>query len=214
MDSFREDDITRGPVIRRATVTNNSLNGIWLLAESNGFIEPTNAVPLPDNPSSLGGSRTTSSSSPCPSWSLAQIAVGQELLENTGGNTESVTDRLYIQPGVMIKFDKGAGIDVVNPGASLNVGSRSYINGFDTTRTTTTAPAAPASWPRAQTTPRCSSPSIFDDNATTTLVPTPINVTGETTTPTLGTSMWGSVGHPERRTCGDQRRHVQLRRRA
>ena len=31
----------------------------------------------------------------------------------------------------MIKFDKGSGIDVLNPGASLNVGSRSYINGFD-----------------------------------------------------------------------------------
>ena len=41
------------------------------------------------------------------------------------------TNRLYIQPGSMIKFDKGSGLDVLNPAASLNVGSRSYINGFD-----------------------------------------------------------------------------------
>ena len=31
----------------------------------------------------------------------------------------------------MMKFNKGSGLDVLNPGASLNVGSRSYINGFD-----------------------------------------------------------------------------------
>ena len=31
----------------------------------------------------------------------------------------------------MMKFNKGAGSTVINPGASLNVGSRSYINGFD-----------------------------------------------------------------------------------
>ena len=57
--------------------------------------------------------------------------MGQELLEQTGGETEYITNRLYVQPGSMIKFDKGSGLDVVNQGASLNVGSRSYINGFD-----------------------------------------------------------------------------------
>ena len=33
MDSFRQDDEAWGPLIRRTTVINNSLNGIWLLAE-------------------------------------------------------------------------------------------------------------------------------------------------------------------------------------
>ena len=36
--------------------------------------------------------------------------------------------------------------------------------------------------------------TLYDDAATTTLVPVPINVTGEPTTPTLTSAMWGSVG--------------------
>ena len=119
------------------------------------------------------------------------IVVGQELLENTGGNTQSITNRLYIQPGVMIKFNKGAGIQVVNPGASLNVGSRSYINGFD--QDPNYGPGSPGFVAESANDPQVLFTSIFDDNAITTLVPTPINVTGETTTPTLGFSMWGSV---------------------
>ena len=47
-DSFREDDTARGPLIRQVTVTDNSLNGLWLMSETNGFIEPTNAMPYPD----------------------------------------------------------------------------------------------------------------------------------------------------------------------
>ena len=31
----------------------------------------------------------------------------------------------------MMKFDKGSGLDLLDPGASLNVGSRSYITGYD-----------------------------------------------------------------------------------
>ena len=66
MDSFREDDTARGPLIRQVDVLDNSLNGIWLIAESNGLIEPTNAITYPDNPSTLGGiDRTTRSSSHC-----------------------------------------------------------------------------------------------------------------------------------------------------
>ena len=33
---------------------------------------------------------------------------------NTGGLTQYRTDRLYIQPGVMIKFNKGSGLDVAS----------------------------------------------------------------------------------------------------
>ena len=62
---------------------------------------------------------------------LAQLVVGQELLENTGGDIAWIANRLYIQPGVMIKFGTGSALDVLNPAASLNVGSRSYINGYD-----------------------------------------------------------------------------------
>src|SRR5690606_11620368 len=36
--------------------------------------------------------------------------------------------------------------------------------------------------------------SLFDNAATTTLVPTPINVTNSVNPPTLAPGMWGSVG--------------------
>ena len=131
MDSFRQDDQAWGPLVRRTSVTSNSLNAIWLLAEGGGFIEPTNAVPYPTNPSTLGGSQNYVFFEPLPIVVLAQLAIGQELLENTSGNTQYITNRLYIQPGVMMKFGKGSGLDLLNIGASLNVGSRSYISGYD-----------------------------------------------------------------------------------
>jgi hypothetical protein len=36
-DSFREDSIARGPLVRRATLTGNSLNGIWVQPNSDGY---------------------------------------------------------------------------------------------------------------------------------------------------------------------------------
>ena len=102
------------------------------MAETNGFIEPTNAMPYPTNPTIAGRvAELHPRRAAARIIVTAQLVVGQELLENTGGETSYVTNRLYIQPGTMIKFNKGAGLDVLNPGASLNVGSRSYINGFD-----------------------------------------------------------------------------------
>ncbi len=55
LDSFREDDTARGPLIRQMTVTGNSLNGLWLMSEANGFIEPTNAMPLSHQSVHAGG---------------------------------------------------------------------------------------------------------------------------------------------------------------
>ena len=40
MDSFREDDTARGPLIRQMTVIDNSLNGLWLISETNGSSSP------------------------------------------------------------------------------------------------------------------------------------------------------------------------------
>ncbi len=58
--------------------------------------------------------------------------------------------------------------------------------------------------------------SIYDDTstATSTLVPVPINVTGEATTPTLGGGHVGRRRHSERRHCRDQCGHLRVRRRA
>ncbi len=114
--------------------TGNSLNGIYLMAETNGSSSRParhSRIPISLNPSTLGGSINYTLEAPLPYIVVAQLVVGQELLENTGGETDYITNRLYIQPGTVIKFDEGSGLDVLNTGASLNVGSRSYINGFD-----------------------------------------------------------------------------------
>jgi hypothetical protein len=192
MDSFREDDTARGPLIRRVQVFQNSLNGIYLMSQSNGFIEPSTAVNYPNNPSTLGGVQNYTLFEPLPFIVLAQLVVGQEFIENSGGQTQFVQNRLYIQPGDMLKFNKGSALDLLTPGASLNVGSRSYINGFDANNSY--SPKSPNFVEESAADPQVLFTSIFDDTATTTLVPVPINVTGETTTPTLTPSMWGSVG--------------------
>ncbi len=44
---------------------------------------------------------------PLPFIVLAQLVVGQEFMDNTGGQTQFVTNRLYIQPGVLIEFNRG-----------------------------------------------------------------------------------------------------------
>ena len=116
MDSFREDDKAWGPLIRRTSVANNSLNGIWLLAESNGFIEPTNAVPLPDNPTTLGGSQNYTFFEPLPfDRSGPDRGRPGNWRSTRGGPPIPSPDRLYIQPGVMMKFSQGAGLDRPQP---------------------------------------------------------------------------------------------------
>ncbi len=110
LDSFLTEDATPdGPLIRGITVENNNLNGLWLIAESNGFIESTNSMPnIPTNPSTLGGSENYTFFEPLPFVVITQLVVGQELLENTGGLIQWVPNRLYIDPGVMMKFNSGS----------------------------------------------------------------------------------------------------------
>ena len=196
MDSFREDDTARGPLIRQVNVQNNSLNGLWLISEANGFIEPTNSMPnVPTNPSTLGGSANYTFFEPLPFIVLAELIVGQEFMVNTGGDITWVQDRLYIQPGVMIKFGTGSALDVLNPLSSLNVGSRSYINGFD--QNNAYSPLVSGFVEESASDPNVLFTSIYDDLATTTLVPNPINVTNETAAQSaarLIPGSWGSVG--------------------
>ncbi len=196
MDSFREDDSARGPLIRQVTVSQNSLNAIWLMSESNGYIEPTTAMPYPTNPTSLGGSINYTFFEPLPLIVLAQLVVGQEFIENSGGQTDWVDNRLYIQPGVLMEFNRGSAIDVLNPGSSINIGSRAYINANDQPNGYTPVLNSINNIDESASDPNVVFTSIYDDTstATTTLVPVPINVTGEATTPTLGPSMWGGVG--------------------
>ncbi len=190
-NSLREDDTARGPLVRNDTVLNDNLNAFYLFAETNGLVEPTNAISYPNNPSTLGGKVNYTMAIPLPVVVTAQIFVGQQLLENTGGDTAEFGDRLYIQPGSLLKFDKGSGLDVVSPQASLNVGSRSYINGFD--QNSGYNPNSPGFVAESATDPTVLFTSLQDDKASTPFVPA-INVTGEKSTPVLTRGMWGSVG--------------------
>ena len=193
MDSFREDDTARGPLIRRATVTNNSLNGIWLLAETNGFIEPTNAVPLPDNPSSLGGSQNYTFFEPLPFVASGPAHRSARSCWKTPAATPSYSHQPALHPARRHdEVQQGRGLEVDHPGLSLNVGSRSYINGFD--QDPNYGPGSPGFVAESATTRRSSSPRSSTTTPPRPWCPHPINVTGETTTPTLGFSMWGSVG--------------------
>jgi hypothetical protein len=190
-DSLREDDTARGPLIRNDVATGNSLNGIYLMAESNGFIEPTNAMPYPTNPLTLGGSLNYTLEAPLPYLVVAQLVVGQELLESTGGEVDYVTNRLYVQPGTILKFNSGSGLDVLNPGSSLNVGSRSYINGFDADNSY--SPNSPNFVEEGPDDPQVIFTSIYNDAATTPFVPA-LDAFATPSTKTLGPNLWGSVG--------------------
>jgi hypothetical protein len=131
LDSFRQDDTASGPLIRKDTLTQNSLNGIWVRPDTFGFVEQSDAELYPDNPSTLGGSRNFTFFADVPYLFTSQMVIGQERLVNTDGQIDYVTNRVYIQPGTLMKFQRAAGIALLTPGASLNVGSRSYITGFD-----------------------------------------------------------------------------------
>jgi hypothetical protein len=50
LNSFREDDTARGPLVRATTLQNNSLNGIWVRPESIGIAEASDAMSYPGNP--------------------------------------------------------------------------------------------------------------------------------------------------------------------
>jgi hypothetical protein len=191
MDSFLEDEIARGPLVRRVTVRDNSLNGIWMMAQSNGFIQSSDATRLA-GPGGLATAAKYALFQPLPLVVLAQLIVGQQYQVNTGGDIRWVADRLYIDSGSMLRLGQLSSISVLNPAASLNVGTRDYLAKFDADPTY--GPDSDNFKALSPDDPQVLFTSLFDNDATTTLVPSPINVTGNTTPVTLGPAMWGSVG--------------------
>ncbi len=131
LDSFREDDTRRGPLFRRDNLANNSLNGIWVRPDLSGAAEVTDAEIYPSNPLFLGGAQNYTFDAPIPYIFTSRLDIGTEILSDTQQQTAAVTDRLYIQPGMLLKFQRGAGIEILTPGSSINVGQRTYIAGFD-----------------------------------------------------------------------------------
>lgn len=130
-DSFREDELARGPLFRRVEVVNNSINGIFIRATLSGQARQTNAIRYPDNGATEGGSRNFVIDDPLPHVLTTRLVIGEEEQVNTGGVTVPVTNRLYVQPGMMFKMPTGSAIDLITQGASINIGDRTYINQYD-----------------------------------------------------------------------------------
>ena len=125
LDSFREDDTTRGPLIRRTSLIQNSINGIWVRPAQSGVVQQDDAKVYPGNPNYAFDDNL-------PYVLLSRLELGTELLLDTPNQSVlSTSARLYVAPGMLIKSQRGAGIEVIGSGSSLIVGDRTYINGYD-----------------------------------------------------------------------------------
>jgi hypothetical protein len=165
MDSLREDPLARGVLVRRTTVSDTSINGIYVRAELNGVIEPTNAVFYADNAPGQGGLQNYTMDDPLPYVFTARMVLGRQLQQSDNLAEVTFSPRLYVQPGMMIKFQRGAAIDILSTSSSLNIGDRTYINEFD--QNPSVAPTDPGFKPEPTTGARVVLTSFFDDNATT-----------------------------------------------
>jgi hypothetical protein len=136
LNSFREDDISRGPLIRRVSLQSNTINAILVRPEANGLISPSNAINYADDTRHREVRRSFAFNEPLPLAFLATVQLGNFYLEASGGQTSSLPVRLNVQPGSLLKFTRGAGIEVnsrffFGAGSQLNVGDRNYIDQFD-----------------------------------------------------------------------------------
>ena len=193
LDSFREDQIARGPLIRRTVVSNNSLNGIYVRANQDGFIEPSDAMTYADNPAALGGVQNYTFDDPLPHIYVAQFFVGQKLQQGTGGKTSRFLDRIYFQPGTVHKFQRGAAIDMPTRGASISIGDRTYIQQFDANPLL--SPLDPSFVPPVVGDAPVLFTSLFDDAATTAFLD-PITGISTTIVPTVDTDNSGPTNLP------------------
>jgi hypothetical protein len=192
-DSFREDELARGPLVRRVEVINNSINGIYIRAELSGEARQTNAIAYPDNPSAEGGVRNFTIDDPLPHVLTTRLVIGQEELRTTGGQTRSVTNRLYVQPGMMFKMPRGTAIDAVTPGSSINIGDRTYVSQFD--RNNLVAPGDPGFRAPTVSDARVLFTSFYDDAATT-VFRDPNTGIPTTIVPAIDTDSGGPVNQP------------------
>ncbi len=191
-DSFREDAVARGPLLRNDSFVNNSINGVLLRAQANGAVEQTNAIYYANNPTSAGGDRNFVFDDPLPYVVASNFRLGTEFQFDSNNAEFVVSNRTYIQPGMLFKFERGAGLDVdpldgsasywagqalhtggeVDRPTSLNIGDRNYIIGYDANHNY--APLNPDGSVNSQFLPdsandaRVLFTSFYDDKATTT----------------------------------------------
>jgi large repetitive protein len=194
LDSFREDDTARGVLVRHTTLSDNGINGILVRSPViNGVVEATDAIIYPNNPAAAGGVQNYTFDSPLPYVLVTRMEVGTLLKQDSGGVTVPVLNRVYIQPGMMFKLQRGAAIEAVTPGASLNIGDRTYINEFDANPNM--GPSSPGFLPPTVGDAHVLFTSLFDAAATTSFFdPT----TGKSTiiVPAIDTANNGGVNQP------------------
>ncbi|QDV37134.1 S8 family serine peptidase [Tautonia plasticadhaerens] len=132
-DSLREDEIARGPLVRRTEFRNNSINGLLIRPQVGIFqAQETDAIFYAPNAPAEGANKNFVIDDPVPYVLASQLVLGQRLLQTTGGATDqSVSNRLYVQPGMMVKFRPGANIALLTDDSSINIGDRTYIRQFD-----------------------------------------------------------------------------------
>ncbi|MHC5544624.1 hypothetical protein ACYOEI_40855, partial [Singulisphaera rosea] len=125
-----------GPLIRDDTVSQNSLNGVWVRPDASGVAQASDAIVYPNNPVKMGGVQNYVFDATLPYILTSLINVGTQLqVDNNGsqlplGSIFGVMNRLSILPGRMIKSQRGAGIEVVTDGSSLIIGPQTYIQGW------------------------------------------------------------------------------------
>lgn len=205
LDSFREDDIARGPLIRRTTVAQTSINGIWVRPQlASGVAQATDAIPYVDNPVTLGGVRNYTFDDPLPYVLTSVLNIGTQGVVTNVGQTLSVHNRLYVQPGMMVKSEPGAGIRILTAGSSMIVGDRTYINNWDAAATIDPNTGLPISTYSPQSSnfkPNTTGDArvVFTtalDNTSTTSYFDPISQTSTVIVPAIDTLNTNGVGQP------------------
>ena len=181
VDSLRSDDVAQGPLIRNDLFLNNGLNGIYIRANvANGVAQPTDAEAYPTNPTTSGGSANYVFNSPYPYLLTSKMQIGQRLMLESGALTDT-TDRLYVIPGMLVKFERGAWLEIgqeVQGGrfgranstgqgtaAGLVVGDPTYMNEYD--KNNLVSPASPGFKANSSQLAKVLFTS-FNDNAATT----------------------------------------------
>ena len=125
VDSLKLDDVAGGPLIRGDVFLNNGLNGIYVRAQvSSGLAEATNSTLRTGSPNSY------IFNNPYPYLFTSRLTIGEFVQVETGGAQTSTADRLYVSPGMLLKFQQGSGV-AIQGRASINVGDTTYINEYD-----------------------------------------------------------------------------------
>ena len=199
LDSLRADPLAQGVLIRSTTVTNTSINGIYVRAETNGIIEPTNSITYVDNPATLGGQQNYVFNNPLPYVFLARMVLGRQLLQSNSLNEQDFAPRLYVNPGMLLKFKSGSAIEMdfpTNPKApisSMNIGDSTYIKEFDLNNEIT--PKTPGFKAESTTDARAVFTSFYDDKAFTQYVDPVTGVATQIVAP-LDSDNGGSLYQP------------------